>query len=220
MKFTALLPMKGESERVPNKNIRDFNGKPLFLHVLQTLHDVEQIDKVIINTDSEIIMEMARSYEKVIFHKRPDSLLGHFVPMNDIIAYDVDKSGDEYFIQTHSTNPLIKANTISNALSTYEKEKAKHDSFFSVTRLQTRLYWGDGTPINHNPQELLRTQDLAPVYEENSNFFIFSKSSFRNAKNKRIGLQSKMIEVNQLEALDIDELEDFLLAEAAQKIIR
>ncbi len=212
--------MKGESERVPNKNIREFNGIPLCKHVLETLREVDQIDKIIINTDSDQIIDLASSYEKVIFHKRPNSLLGHFVPMNDIIAYDIEKSGDEFFIQTHSTNPLIKAKTISEALINFEKEKSQFDSFFSVTRIQTRLYWGDGTPINHNPQELLRTQDLSPVYEENSNFFIFSKSSFKNAGNKRIGVNPKMVEVNQLEALDIDELEDFLLAEAAQKIIK
>jgi CMP-N-acetylneuraminic acid synthetase len=219
MKFTALLPMKGESERVPNKNMRDFNGIPLFLHVLKTLQKIEQIEKIIVNTDSKIIAELSSEFQKVVIHERPDSLLGHFVPMNDIIAYDIEKSGDDNFIQTHSTNPLIKSNTISQALSDYEKYLEKYDSVFSVTRLQTRLYWEDGKTINHNPEELLRTQDLPPVFEENSNFFIFSKSSFKKAGNKRIGSLPKMFEVNKLEALDIDEPEDFLLAEAAQKII-
>jgi CMP-N-acetylneuraminic acid synthetase len=219
MKFTALLPMKGESERVPNKNIRDFNGQPLFHHVLKTLISVESIDKIIINTDSEEIKNLASHFEKVIIHERPKELIGGMVPMNDIIAYDIEKSGDTNFIQTHSTNPLLKTKTIQLALDQYINLKGKIDSVFSVTRLQTRLYWGDGSPINHNPEELLRTQDLDPVYEENSNFFIFSKSSFINSGKKRIGKTPKMFEVNKLEALDIDEPEDFLLAEAAQKII-
>jgi CMP-N-acetylneuraminic acid synthetase len=75
------------------------------------------------------------------------------------------------------------------------------------------LYWQDGSPVNHNPTELLRTQDLPPVFEENSNFFIFSKTSFEEAGKKRIGLKPKMFEVNKIEAVDIDNPEDFIIAE-------
>ena len=88
---------------------------------------------------------------------------------------------------------------------------------FGVTKVQTRFYDKDAKPINHNPQELLRTQDLEPLYEENSNFYIFSKESFKNSDNKRIGLKPKIFEVNKLEAVDIDEPEDFILAELLYK---
>jgi CMP-N-acetylneuraminic acid synthetase len=217
MKFTALLPMKGESERVPNKNVRLFNGKPLFRHVLDTLIALEQVERVIINTDSKKIVTLCENLPKVIIHERPTELLGHMVPMNDIIAYDIEKSGAEFFIQTHSTNPLVKVETFQKGIDLFLAGNC--DSVFSVTQLQTRLYWENGQAINHNPAELLRTQDLPPVFEENSNFFIFSKSSFKKAGNKRIGLSPKMATVNKLEALDIDEPEDFILAELAQKIV-
>jgi CMP-N-acetylneuraminic acid synthetase len=92
------------------------------------------------------------------------------------------------------------------------------DSVFSVTRLQTRLYEENGKALNHDPNVLLRTQDLEPLFEENSNFYIFSKDSFSNTNGKRIGLKPWLFEVNKLEALDIDEEEDFLLAEAVQKL--
>jgi CMP-N-acetylneuraminic acid synthetase len=84
---------------------------------------------------------------------------------------------------------------------------------FAVTQLQTRLYWDAARPINHNPRELLRSQDLPPVYEGNSNIYIFSSSSFRNAKEQRIGLKAQMLEVDKLEAVDIDEEGDFQVAE-------
>jgi CMP-N-acetylneuraminic acid synthetase len=219
MRFVALLPMKGESERVPNKNIRTFNGEPLFVHMLKTLLQVSKIDEIIINTDSEKIKELALQFDKVTIHDRPKELIGNLVPMNDIIAYDIDKSGQTYFIQTHSTNPLLTASTIEKALADFEANESNIDSIFSVTKWQTRLYWANGEAINHSPNELLRTQDLPPVFEENSSFFIFSKKSFKEANNQRIGRNPKMMEINKLEAIDIDELEDFLLAEVMQKIV-
>ena len=93
----------------------------------------------------------------------------------------------------------------------------KFDSLFGATKVQTRFYDKDANPINHNPEELLRTQDLEPLYEENSNFYIFSKESFKNSNKKRIGIKPQIFEVNKLEAIDIDEPEDFILAELLYK---
>ncbi|MBU2018191.1 MAG: acylneuraminate cytidylyltransferase family protein [Bacteroidetes bacterium] len=210
--------MKGESERVKGKNVRLFNGKPLCLHVLESLVSIEAIDQIIINTDSPEIEQLTSSYEKVKIHHRPADLQGHMVSMNKIIQYDIENSKAEHFIQTHSTNPLILSATINKALKVYEEMLSDYDSVFSVTRLQTRLYEENGQALNHDPNILLRTQDLKPLFEENSNFYIFSKESFFKTNGKRIGLKPWLFEVNKLEALDIDEEEDFLLAEAVQKL--
>ena len=91
------------------------------------------------------------------------------------------------------------------------------DSLFSVTRIQSRLFWESGEPVNHNPEELLRTQDLPPLFEENSNIFLFSKTSFTAAANKRIGLSPKMFVMDKLEAIDIDEEDDWIMAETLYK---
>lgn len=216
MKIIALLPMKGNSERVPNKNLKDFNGKPLFHHVLQSLQNCELIDEVIINTDSDKIANSAASFSKVKIHQRPEAICGDFVSMNDVIANDLENSDGDIYLQTHSTNPLLKADTITKAIE--EFKGSDNDSLFSVTKLQTRLYWKDGKPVNHNPEELLRTQDLPPLFEENSNIFIFTKQSFAKAENKRIGLNPMMFEMDKLEAIDIDEPQDFIMAEAIQKL--
>ncbi|MCX7744173.1 MAG: acylneuraminate cytidylyltransferase family protein [Flavobacteriales bacterium] len=213
-KVIALLPMKGHSERVPNKNLKLFCGKPLYHAVMQSLLNCEFISEIFINTDSEKIAEDAlKNFERVRIIQRPKSICGDFVSMNEIIAFDLQQTHAEHFIQTHSTNPLLHSNTLNQAISYYFDSLKTHDSVFSVTRLQTRLYWKDGTPINHNPEELLRTQDLPPVFEENSNFYIFSKTSFFEAGKKRIGKKPAMFEMNKLEAVDIDEPEDFELAE-------
>jgi CMP-N-acetylneuraminic acid synthetase len=218
-KIIALLPMKGHSERVPNKNIRLFSGKPLFHLVADTLESCDAIGSIIIDTDSERIADDARKhFSKVEIIERPKELQGDFVEMNDIIAHDLKMTGGEHYLQTHSTNPLLTTETLAAAIECYFSSFENHDSLFSVTRMQTRLYWESGEPINHNPKELLRTQDLPPVFEENSNIFIFSKSSFTSAGNKRIGLRPVMFPMDKMEAVDIDEESDFRLAEMLYRI--
>ncbi len=215
MKVTALLPMKENSERVPNKNMRDFNGAPLYHAIMGSLLASVYIDKIVIDTDSERIANDAKKHfgDKIIIIDRSVSIQGDFVSMNDIIESDLSQLEGEHFIQTHSTNPLLRHATIDKAIEQYFQGFGKYDSLFSVTRLQTRLYDKKAKPINHNPNELLRTQDLEPLFEENSNFYLFSKDAFHNADKKRIGLKPQIFEVNKLEAVDIDEPEDFKLAE-------
>lgn len=207
--------MKGNSERVPNKNMRDFDGAPLYHAVTKSLLTSKYIESVVIDTDSEIIAKDAKENfgDKIIIIDRPVEIQGDFVSMNDIIDYDLSQLDGEYFLQTHSTNPLLRAETIDNAIEKFFDGLDKFDSVFGVTKVQTRFYDKDANPINHNPQELLRTQDLEPLYEENSNFYIFSKESFKNSGKKRIGVKPQIFEVNKLEAVDIDEPEDFKLAE-------
>ena len=183
MRISALLPMKGNSERVPNKNIKAFGGGLLFHAVADSLLSSKYIDQLVINTDSEEISCEAKSKygEKVKIIERPKSIQGDYVSMNEIIKHDIDVLGEEHFLQTHSTNPMLKTKTIDLAVEKYfDAIKNGFDSLFSVTKLQTRLYDVNGKPVNHNPNELRRTQDLDPLFEENSNFFIFSKTSFYN----------------------------------------
>lgn len=218
MKITALMPMKAHSERIPDKNIKTFYGKPLYHAVLNALLRSVYIQEVIINTDSKFIKRDAiRNFKRVVVVDRPKELQGDFVSMNDIIAYDLSKTEGEYFLQTHSTNPLLSTETVDMAIRQYFENSEKFDSLFSVTRLQARLYWKDGSPINHNPNELLRTQDLPPIFKENSNFYIFSKKSFVQAGSFRIGVMPQMFEMSKLEAVDIDEPEDWEMAEILYK---
>ena len=215
MRLKALLPMKGNSERVKNKNMKDFDGTPLYHVIIKSLLASKYIENVVINTDSDIISKNAKKVfgDKVIIINRPKSIQGDFVSMNDIINYDLQQLEGEHFLQTHSTNPLLRTETIDNAIEKYFDSLEEYDSIFGVTKVQTRFYDKNAQPVNHNPKELLRTQDLEPLFEENSNFYIFSKESFENSNKKRIGVKPQIFEVNKLEAVDIDEPEDFKLAE-------
>jgi CMP-N-acetylneuraminic acid synthetase len=221
-KIKLLLPMKGNSERVPNKNLKLFNGKPLFHIIMDKLVGSRYINKVIINTDSDLIAESAiNTYQDFVsIHKRPKNIQGDFVSMNKIIEYDLNNSDSDIYIQAHSTSPLLSIKRLDSAIEKMISKSTGFDSIFSVTKIQTRFYDKKGIPFNHDPKELLRTQDLEPLFEENSNFYIFTKDSFKNANNKRIGLNPLMFEVDKIEAIDIDEPSDFIIAEKLHKSLK
>ncbi|MFA6540144.1 MAG: acylneuraminate cytidylyltransferase family protein [Bacteroidota bacterium] len=204
--------MKHHSERVPGKNIRPLNDKPLLFWILQTLQKSKYINGIIVNTDSEEIASEVKKYGKVEIHMRPEYLLN--ITSNEaaqIIEYDLSITEGDYFLQTHATNPLLTTETIDNSIKIFFSQLI-HDSLFSVTPLKKRLYWEDGKPINHDPSRLIKTQLLPVVYEENSCIYIFSKTSFSKTKN-RLGANPMMFSMNPMESVDIDEEEDFILAE-------
>ena len=210
----ALVPIKNESERLTGKNFLPFCGQPLYQVVLDKLQNVQQIESIIINTDSEIIArECLCRYSKVVIIDRPADLLGNDITMNSIIAHDLSKTSGEHFLQTHVTNPLISAKTIVRAIELYFVNLDKYDSLLSVERIKKRAYFKNGTPINHDNLKLEQTQNLPEVNIENSNLFLFSKSSFSIANKSRVGLNPQLFYMSSIEGIDIDFQEDFLLAE-------
>lgn len=219
IKVAALLPMKGISERVPGKNLKFFNGKPLYYWVLNTLLSSEKISTVYINTDCEKITQdvMYNFKERVCIINRPKELQGNYVSMNKIIEHDISKIDSVYFLQTHSTNPLLTKKSLENAIEKYFEnlDEGKSDSLFTVTKVQKRFYTSDFKPLNHDPTMLV-TQHLEPIFEENSCLYLFSRDSFFLANN-RIGKNPAMFQISQHEAIDIDTPEDFAIAESIIK---
>lgn len=212
----ALLFMKHHSERVPRKNMRDFCGRPLFHWIMDTLTNSEYINEIIINTDSEEIAKSAKENFNVSIHMRPEHLLT--ITSNEanlIMEHDLSITEGDFFLQTHSTNPLLTSQSINESIESFFNQTI-HDSLFSVSALKTRLFYQDGKPINHDPSKLIKTQDLPPVYEENSCIYIFSRDSFNRTRN-RLGLNPMLFPIDKLEAVDIDEMEDFVFAEYLMK---
>ncbi len=217
MKLAALVPMRHHSQRVPGKNYRPLAGKPLYQHIIETLLAVPEINTVMVDTDSEPVMDgVRRLFPTVKLIQRPEHLRADDVPMNDILLHDTAQVNAEFYLQTHSTNPLLKSETISRAIQLLFTNYPSHDSLFSVTRLQTRLYFEDGRAINHNPLELIQTQDLPPVYEENSCMYLFTRENLAR-KHHRIGDKPLMFEIDADEAWDIDEELDFEITDFLMK---
>lgn len=213
-KVVALLPMKANSERVKGKNFRDLVGKPLFRWILDALLAVEEIDEIVINTDARKILNENGLVEnqRVVIRDREPSLCGDFVSMNKILADDIAAVTADMYIMTHTTNPLISSDTIREGIRQF-RSSPDNDSLFTVNKIQTRFYRENGSAVNHDPDNLIRTQDLEPWYEENSCLYYFTKNSFSKT-SARIGGNPAMMETPMLESLDIDEPSDWDLVEA------
>ena len=205
--------MRHSSERVPGKNYRPFAGKPLYHRVVDSLLACDAITEVVVDTDSPKIMEdAAEHYPTVKVLERPKHLRAGEIPMNDVLLNTISQLNSDFYLQTHSTNPLLSADSVKRGVDIFLENYPIYDSLFSVTRLQTRLWDSLSRAVNHNPNILLRTQDLPPIYEENSCMYIFTQEILER-KHNRIGDRPFMLEIPGEEAQDIDVELDFQIAE-------
>jgi CMP-N-acetylneuraminic acid synthetase len=210
--------MRHESERVLGKNYRPFGGRPLFHHIIESLLASPRISETVIDTDSDLIRDDARrSFPSVAVLDRPPELRGGMVSMNDVLLHDVRRIDSDLYLQTHSTNPLLREASVTRAIDEFLGADHKPDSMFGVTRLQSRLWDANGAPVNHDPRRLVRTQDLPPIFEENSCLYLFSRESLEE-HGSRIGSRPMMFELPRDEAWDIDDEADFRTVEALYEL--
>lgn len=213
--LVALVPMKAHSARVKGKNFRNFAGKPLFRWILDTLLAIPEIEKVVINTDARTILAENGlvDTDRILIRDRKPEICGDFVSMNKVLADDIEAIPSAAYLMTHTTNPLLSTTTVVRALWAFDRARSVgKDSLFTVNKYQTRFYRGDCSAINHDPNNLIRTQDLEPWYEENSNLYLFTRESFA-ATNARIGRKPVLLETPRMESADIDDQEGWDLAE-------
>lgn len=222
-KIVALLPMKANSVRVKGKNFRDFCGKPLFRWILDTLLSIEEISTIIINTDArQILYENGLiDTNRIIIRDRHPDICGDHISMNRVIADDLSSCPADLYLMTHTTNPLMSASSIRSAMNEFVEAQSfkKADSLFTVNKLQTRLYRQDCSPVNHDPKNLIPTQNLEPWYEENSNLYIFTSESFERT-GARIGQNPMMYESLAFESIDIDTPSDWDFAVVAARFLQ
>jgi CMP-N-acetylneuraminic acid synthetase len=212
-KIVALVPMRHHSVRVPGKNYRLLAGKPLYQHIIESLLSCAEISQVVVDTDSPPIMAgLAANFPQVVRLDRPEHLRADTMPMNEILLHDTAQVPADLYLQTHSTNPLLRAATVSRAIQALLAGYLSYDSLFAVTRIQTRLWDQLARPVNHNPAILLRTQDLPPIFEENSCIYIFTRHTLESRRN-RIGERPLMFEIDAAEAWDIDDELDFTITD-------
>lgn len=211
--IVALVPMRHQSQRVPGKNYRLLAGKPLFHHIIETLLNVPGIGQVVVDTDSKpVIVGLHQHFPQVVVIDRPEILRANEVSMNEILLHDTTQVQADFYLQTHSTNPLLRPETIARAIETFLTAYPKKDSLFSVTRWQTRLYDQHGRALNHDPSVLIQTQDLSPIYEENSCLYLFTRKNLLE-RHHRIGAHPILFEIDPAEAWDIDEELDFAITD-------
>ena len=210
---TAIVPIREQSQRLPRKNFRDFNEKPLYHWILSTLESVDEINRIVMNTNSEELLSGGLDDYDVEISERPEEFYGDSTTRN-IIQYEVDRIDTDVYLQTFCTNPLLEATTITTAISKFLRSDC--DSLFTVSEHQARMYTEDLVPVNHDPYDRVPTQELSPVLEDNSNIYLFTEEVMERM-NDRMGEEFMTHSIGKIESIDIDTQSDFDMAEYFHK---
>mgnify|MGYP002646715879 FL=1 len=209
MKVTAVVPMKLNNRRLPQKNTKCFkNGKPLCWYILSTLLKINEIEEVYVYCSNPDIKKYIP--EDVNYLKRSEDLDQDSTKMNEVLQAFAREIPSDIYVMTHTTAPFIKSSSIKKGLEAVLS--GDFDSSFAVKKLQDFL-WKDGRPFNYELDNIPRTQDLPPLFEETSGFYIYKSNIITNL-NRRIGQKPFLVEVSEIESIDIDEPEDFKIADA------
>lgn len=209
MKTVAIVPMKLNNRRLPQKNTKCFtNGKPLCFYILSTLLSVEGIDEVYVYCSNPDIQDYIPCGVKYL--RRSESLDQDTTKMNEVLLCFAEDVPADVYVMTHTTAPFISKESIEKGLSAVLS--GEYDSSFAAKKLQDFL-WKDNRPFNYELDSIPRTQDLPPLFEETSGFYIYN-SDVITKLNRRIGNKPYIVEVSEIESIDIDEPEDFMIADA------
>jgi len=201
--------MKLNNSRLPQKNIKSFNnGKPLCYYILSTLLTLSNIDEVYVYCSNSIIQDYIP--KNVKFLKRSKLLDQDNTKMNEVLQSFAKKVSADVYLMAHTTSPFITRESIEKGLSAVLSDK--YDSAFAAKKIQDFL-WKNGKPFNYDLNDIPRTQDMLPLFKETSGFYIY-KSFVINELNRRIGYKPYIVEVGEIESIDIDEPEDFMIADA------
>ncbi len=213
MKTVALVPIKMNSERVKEKNLRPFyDGKPLVQFILDALKGCKHIDEIYVYCSNDKIKDYLP--EGVNFHKRPEFLDLNTSNANDIIREFIKEIDADVYVLSHATAPFTRSESIDACIEKVVGDE-DYDSAFTVDKIQTFM-WSNGKPINFDPDHFPRTQDLDPIYMETSGAFVFPKWVFEKY-NRRIGVKPALVKVEPIESTDIDTEYDMMVAQALYK---
>lgn len=206
MRVIAFVPIKLNNQRLPGKNLLPLGGKPLCVHIFETLLETPGIDEVIAYCSDESLKKHLP--DRVVFLKRGKELDGNLVKGLQIYRAFLHEVDADIYVLAHATSPFTQSATLDRALQAVIS--GKHDSAFSAKRLQT-FAWYEGKPLNYQLTDIPRTQDIEPIFIETSGFYIFRKEVMTKF-DKRIGCTPFIAETSDLEAIDIDEPSDYEIA--------
>ncbi len=208
----ALIPVRAGSQRISKKNIRPFAGSSLLEIKIEQLKRIPGIDEVVVNSDCDEMLEVARSCGVSAVLRDP-FFASSTVPMNEVWCHLAEVTECDDIVYTNCTNPLVKDESYVSALQKYKNLSTEFDSLTTVDTVQEYL-WFENSAINYNPKQHPRSQDL-PVYQA-LNFAISIIPRSLMIENKSIlGKNFFQFEISRVESIDIDTLDDFLIAEGA-----
>jgi len=208
MKIVCFVPIKLNSQRLPNKMLLPLGNKILCQHIFDTLLQVKK--EIDIDIYCYCSNEKIKEYlpNNIIFLKRDKLLDTNETKGIDIYTSFINLINSDIYCLCHATSPFISSNKIIEGLN--KTITGYYDSAFSVSKIQT-FTWYQNKPLNYNFVNVKRTQEIDPIYWETSAFYIFKKEILKKYK-RRIGFKPYMVETNRIESIDIDEKDDYELA--------
>jgi CMP-N-acetylneuraminic acid synthetase len=212
--ITAVIPVRKDSQRVINKNLRLFNKKNLLIYKIEKLKQIEYIDKIIINTDSEEAIKIAKDLS-VGFWRREDYYASSSCSNSEFWSHIADTTDSEYIMFTNCTSPLVKLETYNNIFKKFQEIKNINDSLNTVTEEKNFLYL-DNKALNFNPKKAPNSQELPNIVKLNFAVNILAKKLMFKKKSV-IGDNPYFFKLDQIEGFDIDTLFDFEFAEYSHK---
>lgn len=209
-KVIAMIPIKLNSERVKNKNIREFcDGRPLIQFIESALEGSKYIDKIYVYCSNSEIKNYLKDPTKYL--QRPSYLDGNDCNCNDIIREFIKVIASDIYVVSHTTAPFTKSSSIDKCIESVAEDR-QFDSSFLVKRVQTFL-WDSERALNFDVQHFPRTQDLKPIFTETSGAHVFTRDVFQRY-DRRVGVKPCLVEVDEIESIDIDTEEEMQIAQA------
>lgn len=215
--FSTVLTVRKGSERVKNKNLKPFCNKNLLAYKIESLKKVKNVGEIIINTDSDEAIELAKKYG-VKFHKRDPYFASSKCPNNEFWAHIADNTKTDYILFTHCTNPLIKEKTYDSMIDFFVKEKNNYDSFNSVTEVKEFLIL-KSKPLNFDFNKAPNSQNLPDVIKLNFAINILSTKVMKE-RESLVGHNPFYYKIDQTESFDINTNHDFEVAEILFKKLK
>ncbi len=226
MKTLAMITARGGSKRIPRKNIKEFNGKPIIAYSIEAALSSGVFDEVMVSTDDEEIAEISRKYGASVPFLRSEKTANDFATTVDVIEEVIEeyqKRGSEFdlFACIYPTAPFVTADKLKSAVESLSSSDA--DVLIPVVRFsyppQRAMEIHDGRLIFRDPENLSkRSQDLTPHYHDAGQFYISKTQSFLKNHARMMG-NILPLELSELEVQDIDNEVDGKLAELKYNLI-
>ncbi len=210
MVIKALIPVRSGSERVKNKNLRSFAGTSLLELKIRQLLEVESLDGIIVNSNSDSMLDIASRYGVEVI-KREDKFANSETLANELYENLADNSSADVLVIAHATSPLIRTVTIQECIKKYLQNRENFDSLVTVS-LMKHFLWCDGRALNYDPEYKPRSQDLPNILSLNHAIHILPRTIMKKKKDI-IGYRPNFFIIDEMESTDIDTEMDFEIAE-------
>ena len=213
-KYVGLIAVRKGSQRIINKNIRDFCGTSLLEIKVKQALNCKMLDQVIVSSDCDMMLQKAEDLGAIPL-KREQKYCTSEVPMNDVYENLAKETSCDHIVYLHVTSPLLLDDTLYKAIEKYKYLEKEYDSLATVEEIKKYL-WHNGDAVNYDPNHHPRSQDLPEYYALNFAVNIISRDIMIKKKNI-VGERFYPYKLSDIESVDVDTMHEFKIAETFYK---